>query len=57
MTTPVAFDPAAANVGDRVTLADGREVTILGVRISSVEGNSILIAEGWIDAAQVAAAA
>jgi len=54
MTTPVAFDLAAANVGDRVTLADGRVVIILGVRISSVEGNSILIAEGWIDAAQVA---
>ena len=54
MTTPVAFDLAAANVGDRVTLADGRVVIILGVRISSVEGNSILFAEGWIDAAQVA---
>lgn len=53
-----AWDIASANVGDDVALADGRTVTIEGVCVSTVTGNSILInGTEWLDASLVVSAA
>lgn len=47
------FDIASANVGDVVALVDGRTVTIEGICISLVTGNSVLVGGEWLADGQV----